>query len=125
MTEEDCFNNSQSVLKKSHILYICFFILFRHFVPPSPKAKACGLIAIGFIFAAEIQAAYSPPFLQTFHKQKVFKFNMLYRTCGIIDIVVGDNDFLRKIIYIFKCGKLFFVRLIFGNAVSHLHEILF
>lgn len=31
--------------------------------------------------------------LQIVHAQEIFKHNMLHRACGIIKVIVGDNDF--------------------------------
>ena len=49
---------------------------------------------------------------------------MPYRARRIIDIVVRNNDFLRKIVYILERAEFPLIRFLFGYAVRNLHVIL-
>ena len=48
---------------------------------------------------------------------------MIDRACGIINVVVCNEDFLRGIVNPGKSGKFPFIRLVLRDAVCHLHQI--
>ena len=54
---------------------------------------------------------------------KVFEFAVVHRAGGIVDIVVGDDDFFDQVIDPGKSRKLAVIRFLFCNAVGNLNEV--
>lgn len=63
--------------------------------------------------------------VQIGHHQKIFQLDVPHDACGIVDIIVGYQNLLRKIVYALERLKLTLVSLVLGYTVCDLNIILF